>query len=143
MCICGVKSSSKAKSVQNFSHHCAPGRLRGTACVWLPVIVFSTSRFRIPLSLTCARSFEPKAMTTERNDHENAFPRHGVVAFLDLLVSLPHVNVSTMKCALFLTAIAGASAFAPASQSRVGSQLNMESLRGTGPETGNVMVSSV
>ena len=50
-----------------------------------------------------------------------------------------------MKTTLFLTAIAGASAFAPASQSsRVGLSLNaaeLDGLRGVGPETGGKIVS--
>lgn len=52
-----------------------------------------------------------------------------------------------MKIALFLSAIAGASAFAPASQiSRATSQLNsaaeLEGIRGRGPETAGKIVSS-
>ena len=52
-----------------------------------------------------------------------------------------------MKVALFLSAIAGASAFAPASQpARAASQLSasadLEGLRGIGPETGGQIVSS-
>lgn len=52
-----------------------------------------------------------------------------------------------MKTTLFLTAIAGASAFAPASQSsRVAVELNaaeLDGLRGVGPETGGKVVSTV
>ena len=53
-----------------------------------------------------------------------------------------------MKTTLLLTAIAGASAFAPASQSaRPASQLSaatdLEGLRGIGPETGNQIVSLI
>ena len=53
-----------------------------------------------------------------------------------------------MKVALFLSAIAGASAFAPASQpARAASQLSasadLEGLRGIGPETGGQIVSSI
>lgn len=51
----------------------------------------------------------------------------------------------TMKIALFLTAIAGASAFAPVNQpSRASSQLNageLEGIRGVGPETAGKIVS--
>jgi hypothetical protein len=50
-----------------------------------------------------------------------------------------------MKIAVLLSAIAGASAFAPASQSvRVSSELNaadLSSMRGVGPETGGKVVS--
>ena len=52
-----------------------------------------------------------------------------------------------MKLAVLLSAIAGASAFAPASQSVTSqTQLNavdIETLRGVGPETGGVVVSRV
>ena len=50
-----------------------------------------------------------------------------------------------MKLAILLSAIAGASAFAPASQSTTSqTQLNaadLDTLRGVGPETGNKVVS--
>lgn len=51
-----------------------------------------------------------------------------------------------MKVALFFSAIAGASAFAPASQpARVASELSaaaeLDGMRGTGPETGGKVVS--
>ena len=52
-----------------------------------------------------------------------------------------------MKLAILLSAIAGASAFAPASQSATSqTQLNaadLDTLRGVGPETGNKVVSKV
>jgi len=51
-----------------------------------------------------------------------------------------------MKLAILLSALAGASAFAPASQSVTSqTRLNaadLETLRGIGPETGNKVVSS-
>jgi hypothetical protein len=51
-----------------------------------------------------------------------------------------------MKLAILLSALAGASAFAPNSQSVTSqTQLNaadLETLRGVGPETGNAVVSS-
>jgi hypothetical protein len=50
-----------------------------------------------------------------------------------------------MKTALILSVIAGASAFAPASQSARSTQLaaaDINSLRGVGPETGGKVVSS-
>jgi Na+-transporting methylmalonyl-CoA/oxaloacetate decarboxylase beta subunit len=52
-----------------------------------------------------------------------------------------------MKIAVLLSAIAGVSAFAPASQSaaRVGSELNaadLSSMRGVGPETAGKVVST-
>jgi hypothetical protein len=49
-----------------------------------------------------------------------------------------------MKTVLFLSAIACASAFAPASQSARSTQLaaaDLDSLRGVGPETGGKVVS--
>ena len=50
-----------------------------------------------------------------------------------------------MKLAILLSAIAGASAFAPASQSATSqTRLNaadLDTLRGVGPETGNKVVS--
>jgi hypothetical protein len=50
-----------------------------------------------------------------------------------------------MKVILILSAIAGASAFAPASQSARTSSLavsaDLQGLRGVGPETGNAIVS--
>jgi hypothetical protein len=51
-----------------------------------------------------------------------------------------------MKIALFLTAIAGASAFAPVNQpTRASSQLNagLDGIRGVGPETAGKIVSKV
>jgi hypothetical protein len=53
--------------------------------------------------------------------------------------------ILTMKTTLILTVIAGASAFAPASQSARSTQLaaaDIGSLRGVGPETGGKVVSS-
>ena len=51
-----------------------------------------------------------------------------------------------MKLAILLSTIAGASAFAPASHSATSqtklNAVNLETLRGVGPETGNEVVSS-
>jgi hypothetical protein len=52
-----------------------------------------------------------------------------------------------MKVVLFLSALAGVSAFAPAAQPRVSSPLTataeLTGLRGPGPETGGKIVSSL
>lgn len=54
--------------------------------------------------------------------------------------------IKMMKIALLLSAIAGASAFAPSQNGRVATNLNaadLSSLRGVGPETGGKVVSSI